>query len=145
MDNQSAINMINACIPTMHSWHIDIQHFAIKDWKDAGNIIMAFIPGILNPLDDLAKPLGWVLNEYPACCIMGHYFFVLFSFLCVYLISTGVVDVIFYVYFDQLFSVLHLLPMIDGLTESSLWFLGLKQGRVLVVVFGCWTDHMHEV
>jgi hypothetical protein len=73
MDNQSVINMINACVPTEHSWHIDIQHFAIQDWKDAGDIIMAFIPGILNPLDDLTKPLGWVLHECHACCIMGHY------------------------------------------------------------------------
>jgi hypothetical protein len=73
MDNQSAINMINAHVPTEHSWHIDIQHFAIQDWKDAGDIIMAFIPGILNPLDDLTKPLGWVLHEHHACRIMGHY------------------------------------------------------------------------
>ena len=37
-DNMSAIKMINAWIPTKHSCHIDIQHFAIQDWKDA-NVI----------------------------------------------------------------------------------------------------------
>jgi hypothetical protein len=35
--------------------------------------------------------------------------------------------------------------LIDGLIEPSLWFLGLNQGRVLVVDFGCWTDCMYEV
>ena len=33
-DNMSAIKMINNHIPTEHSCHIDIQHFAIQDWKD---------------------------------------------------------------------------------------------------------------
>jgi hypothetical protein len=62
-----------AYVPTKHSWHIDIQHFAIQDWKDAGDIIMTFIPGILNPLDDLIKPLGRVLHECHVHRIMGHY------------------------------------------------------------------------
>jgi hypothetical protein len=72
-DNQSAINMINARVPTERSRHIDIQHFAIQDWKDAADIIMEFIPGIINPSDDLTKPLGWVLHERHARRIMGHY------------------------------------------------------------------------
>ena len=72
-DNQSAINMVNARVPTERSRHIDIQHFAIQDWKDAGDVVMRFIPGILNPSDDLTKPLGWVLHERHARRIMGHY------------------------------------------------------------------------
>ena len=72
-DNQSAINMINAKVPTERSRHIDIQHFAIQDWKDAGDIVMKFIPGLLNPADDLTKPLGWILHERHARRIMGHY------------------------------------------------------------------------
>ena len=32
-DNMSAIKMINARVPTERSRHIDIQHFAIQDWK----------------------------------------------------------------------------------------------------------------
>jgi len=72
-DNQSAINMINARVPTERSRHIDIQHFAIQDWKDAGDVVMKFIPGIINCSDDLTKPLGWVLHERHARRIMGHY------------------------------------------------------------------------
>ena len=72
-DNQSAINMINARVPTERSRHIDIQHFAIQDWKEAGDIVMSFIPGIINPSDDLTKPLGWILHDRHARRIMGHY------------------------------------------------------------------------
>ena len=45
------------------SRHIDIQHFAIQDWAEAGDIIMRHIPGIINPPDDLTKPLGWILHS----------------------------------------------------------------------------------
>lgn len=72
-DNQSAINMVNAHVPTKCSRHIDIQHFAIQDWKDAGAIVLQFIPGILNPPDDLTKPLGWVLHDRHARRVMGHH------------------------------------------------------------------------
>ena len=72
-DNQSAINMINARVPTERSRHIDIQHFAIQDWKESGAIVMQFIHGVINPSDDLTKPLGWVLHERHARRIMGHY------------------------------------------------------------------------
>mmetsp|Transcript_8446 Transcript_8446/g.23424 ORF Transcript_8446/g.23424 Transcript_8446/m.23424 type:complete len:89 (+) Transcript_8446:625-891(+) len=73
LDNMSAINMINAKVPTERSRHIDIQHFAIQDWKDAGDIVTSFIPGIINPSDDLTKPLGWVLHSRHARGIMGYY------------------------------------------------------------------------
>ena len=73
-DNMSAIKMINARIPTEHSHHIDIQHFAIQDWKDYGDIVLCYLPGIINPSDDLTKPLGWVLHLHHARHIMGHYY-----------------------------------------------------------------------
>ena len=72
-DNQLAINMINARVPTERSHHIDIQHFAIQDWKESGAIVMKFISGVINPSDELTKPLGWVLHDCHARCIMGHY------------------------------------------------------------------------
>ena len=72
-DNQSAIKMVNARIPTDRSRHILIQHFAIQDWKDNGDIVLAFISGILNPSDDLTKPLGWVLHTRHCRRLMGHY------------------------------------------------------------------------
>ena len=73
MDNMSAINMINSKVPTERSRHIDIQYFAVQDWKDSGALIMKFIPGVLNPSDDLTKPLGWVLHARHARRLMGHY------------------------------------------------------------------------
>jgi len=72
-DNQSAINMINARVPTERSRHIDIQHFTIQDWKESGAIVMEFISGIINPSDDITKPLGWVLHDRHARHVMGHY------------------------------------------------------------------------
>lgn len=72
-DNESAINMINARIPTDRSRHILIQYFAIQDWKETGDIIMRHIPGILNPADDLTKPLGWILHSRHCRRLMGHY------------------------------------------------------------------------
>ena len=71
-DNMSAINMINNRIPTNRSRHIDIQHFAIQDWREQGDIVMKHIPGI-NPPDDLTKPLGWILHARHARRSMGHY------------------------------------------------------------------------
>ena len=70
--NQSAINMVNARVPTERSRHIGMQHFAIQDWKDAGGTIMSFMPGIINPSDDLTKPLGWILHARHARRAMGH-------------------------------------------------------------------------
>jgi len=69
----SAIQMINAKIPTDRSHHIDIQHFAIQEWKASGSLSMIHIPGIINPSDDLTKPLGWVLHSRHACRLMGHF------------------------------------------------------------------------
>jgi len=50
-DNQSAINVINACVPTERSRQIDIQHFTIQDWKESGAIVMEFISGVINLLE----------------------------------------------------------------------------------------------
>ena len=72
-DNMSALNMVNSKIPTERSRHIDIQHFAIQDWKDAQDIVMHHIAGILNPADDLTKPLGWILHGRHCRRLMGHY------------------------------------------------------------------------
>jgi hypothetical protein len=54
--------MINARIPTERSRHIDMQHFAIQDRKENGNIALHYIPSTINPADDLTEPLGWVLH-----------------------------------------------------------------------------------
>jgi hypothetical protein len=34
--------MINASRPTPRSWHIDIQHFAIQEWRSNGDIYVTY-------------------------------------------------------------------------------------------------------
>ncbi|KAG7341264.1 helicase domain protein [Nitzschia inconspicua] len=63
IDNVSAIQIINARKPTERSCHIDIQAFAVQDWKDNGDILMHHIPGVINPSDSLTKLTGWVLHS----------------------------------------------------------------------------------
>ena len=58
---------------TERSRHIDIAYFAIQDWKEAQEVKLVHCPGILNPTDDLTKPLSWVLHSCHARRIMGHY------------------------------------------------------------------------
>ena len=74
-DNASTIKIANARQPTERSRHIDIQFFAIQDWKDNGDIVMEHIPGVINPSDDLTKPLGWVLHARHCRRMMGHYLY----------------------------------------------------------------------
>jgi hypothetical protein len=72
-DNQAAILMINSSRPTPRSRHIDIQHFAIQEWKANGDIILCHIPGIINPADALTKALGTTLHFRHVRRLMGHY------------------------------------------------------------------------
>jgi hypothetical protein len=62
-DNAAAILMINSSKPTPRSRHIDIQHFAIQEWKLRGDIILSHLAGILNIADVLTKCLGWILHS----------------------------------------------------------------------------------
>jgi hypothetical protein len=73
INNLSAIQFINARRPTDRSRHIDIQAFAIQDWKDNGDILMHHIPGVINPADSLTKPTGWVLHSRHCRWLMGHF------------------------------------------------------------------------
>jgi len=70
-DNKPTIDIIASQKPTERTRHIDIRFFAIQDWTD--DISLSHIPGIINPSDDLTKPLGRVLHERHARYIMGHY------------------------------------------------------------------------
>ncbi len=72
-DNMAAISMINSKKPTDRTRHIDIQHFAINEWRDRGDLEMRYLPGIINPADALTKPLGWVLHHRHVRRLMGHY------------------------------------------------------------------------
>ena len=65
IDNMSTLLIINNNIsPTECTRHLDIRYFSIQDWREAGDIIMEHIPGILNPSDDLTKPsdTSYMLN-----------------------------------------------------------------------------------
>jgi hypothetical protein len=62
-DNQAAIAMINENKPTTRSRHIDIQHFAIQEWRAWGIVEMYYIPGVVNPADQATKALGWTLHS----------------------------------------------------------------------------------
>ena len=72
-DNQAAILMVNASKPTSRSRHIAIQHFAIQEWKENGDILLEHIPGIINPADALTKALGWILHSRHVRRAMGHH------------------------------------------------------------------------
>ena len=52
-----------------------IYYFVIQvqDWREYGDIIVKHIPGIINPLDDLTKPFGYVSRAHHYHRIMGHY------------------------------------------------------------------------
>ena len=73
IDNEAAIAMINENRPTTRARHIEIQHFAIQEWRAKNDLVMRHIPGIINPSDDLTKALGWVLHSRHARRGMGHY------------------------------------------------------------------------
>ena len=72
-DNISAIAMINERKPTSNSQHIDIQYFAIQEWRRRGIIVMHHLPGVINVADQATKALGWTLHSRHARQSMGHY------------------------------------------------------------------------
>ena len=81
IDNLFAMKVIiDNCSPTKRIHHMDLRFFSIQDWKEAGDIIMKHIPGILNPSDDMIKPLGWVLHARHCRFIIGHYGQIIIAF-----------------------------------------------------------------
>ena len=72
-DNASAIDIVNSQKPTERTRHMEIRFFAIQDWKQNNEIELRHIPGIINPSDDLTKPLGYMLHNRHARFIMNGY------------------------------------------------------------------------
>jgi len=72
-DNQAAIAMVNETKPTARSRHIDIQHFAIQEWRERGIVEMRYIPTTINPSDAATKCLSWTLHSRHVRRLMGHY------------------------------------------------------------------------
>ena len=73
VDNKAAIDMINEKKPTPRSRHIDIQHFAVQEWRERGDLVMQHVPGIVNASDDLTKALAWILHNRHGRRLMGHF------------------------------------------------------------------------
>ena len=63
VDNQAAIAMINNSKPTTRSRHIDIQHFAIQEWRQRNILHMFHIPGVINCSDASTKAVGWTCTS----------------------------------------------------------------------------------
>jgi hypothetical protein len=72
-DNLSSIAMVNSNRPTDRSRHIDIQYFAIQQWRENLEIILRHIPGVINPSDAGTKALGWILHSRHVRRSMGHF------------------------------------------------------------------------
>ena len=63
-DNKPTIDIVASQKPTEWTRHIDICFFAIQDWiHKSKDITLLHIPGVINPSDDLTKPLGRVLHK----------------------------------------------------------------------------------
>lgn len=72
-DNEAAIAMVNENKPTPRARHVDIQHFALQEWRERGIVKLEHIPGVINPSDGGTKPLGWTLHSRHARRAMGHF------------------------------------------------------------------------
>ena len=72
-DNQAAIAIVNERRSTPRVRHVDIQHFAIQEWREQGDIVLHHIPGIINPSDGETKALGGKLHSRHSRRSMGHY------------------------------------------------------------------------
>jgi hypothetical protein len=73
IDNQATMHMINDDKPTPRSRHIDIQYFAIQEWREAGILKVEHIPGIINPSDAATKALASHLHRRHVRRLMGHH------------------------------------------------------------------------
>ena len=72
-DNKAAIAMVNQGRPTDRARHIDVQWFAIQEWKRSGIVKMRYTPSALNSADAMTKALGSVLSTRHAYRAMGLY------------------------------------------------------------------------
>ena len=72
-DNAASILIVNASKPTPRTRHIDIQFFAVQQWKALGHILLLAIAGVINVADALTKALGWMLHHRHTRRAMGHH------------------------------------------------------------------------
>ena len=72
-DNAATILIVNASKPTPRTRHIDIQYFAVQDWKARGFLLLLAIAGVINIADALTKALAWILHHRHVRRTMGHH------------------------------------------------------------------------
>ena len=71
--NDPTIGVVNSSISTERTHHMDVMFFVVHELKDAGDIIMCHIPSIINPADDITKPLVWILHFSHARYMIQYY------------------------------------------------------------------------
>ena len=62
IDNEATLHMINEHRPTPHAHHVEVQHFAIQEWREAEDIIIHHLPGAINTSNGLTNTLATVLH-----------------------------------------------------------------------------------
>lgn len=72
-DNRAAISIVNQGRPTERARHIDVQWFAIQEWKRTGIVRLHHVASTVNSADALTKALGSVLSTRHAYRAMGLY------------------------------------------------------------------------
>ena len=73
IDNEAALHMINERRPTPRARHVEVQYFAVQEWRRNGDIIMRHLQGVNNPSDGLTKALSTILHHRHSRRSMGHY------------------------------------------------------------------------
>jgi len=73
VDNQATINIVNEKRPTPRARHVDVQHFAIQEWRERELVKLSHIPGVINPADAETKALSGILHRRHVQRAMGHY------------------------------------------------------------------------
>jgi hypothetical protein len=72
-DNQAVIKAVNNERPTSNLRHVDIQHFAIQEWRRRGDIELSYISTLINNSDATTEDLSWTLHHRHVRRSMGHY------------------------------------------------------------------------
>ena len=72
-DNEAAMARVNENKPTPRARHVDIQHFAIQEWRQRGLVSLHHIPTSINVADAGTKLLGWTLHSRHVRRAMGHF------------------------------------------------------------------------
>jgi len=71
-DNQAVINIVNNSKPTSRARHVEIQFFAIQEWRRLEQVALKYIDTRINTSDAETKALGWTLHSRHSRRMLGH-------------------------------------------------------------------------